>query len=131
MTFPRAWLGAAPVLAAAVLLSSTSVSAVVSYGGDANPSAAIVVRFIGAVIVLYGLPRFTGTPMRLERRERLIAIVGSVRAGLIMNFEPVASVVLAYAVLGQTLTPLQLAGGALVISALIAARWDGRRSTGT
>lgn len=56
------------------------------------------------------------------------AMIGSVRTSLIMNSEPVATIVLGYLVLGQTLTPLQLLGAAFVISGLVAARWDGRRS---
>ena len=46
--------------------------------------------------------------------------IGSIRASLVMNFEIVAAVVLGYLVLGQTLTPLQLVGGAFVILALVA-----------
>lgn len=44
--------------------------------------------------------------------------LGPVRAGFYMNFEPVASVLLAALILGQTLAPVQLAGAALVIAAL-------------
>ncbi len=39
-----------------------------------------------------------------------------------MNFEAVSAIVLGYLVLGQTLTPLQLAGAAIVIGALFVAR---------
>lgn len=46
------------------------------------------------------------------------ARVGPVRTGFVMNFEPVASVLLAAALLGQTLAPVQLAGAALVVAAL-------------
>jgi drug/metabolite transporter (DMT)-like permease len=55
------------------------------------------------------------------------SMIGSVRTALIMNFEPVSAVVLGYLVLGQTLTPLQLVGGALVISALFVAHLRWRR----
>jgi drug/metabolite transporter (DMT)-like permease len=41
-----------------------------------------------------------------------------------MNFEPVATAILGFLILGQTLTPLQLLGGAFVIMALFAARWE-------
>ena len=43
---------------------------------------------------------------------------GGVRAGFYMNFEPIASVVLAALILGQRLAPVQLAGAGLVIAAL-------------
>jgi drug/metabolite transporter (DMT)-like permease len=44
--------------------------------------------------------------------------LGAARASFYMNFEPVASVLLAALILGQTLAPVQLAGAALVIAAL-------------
>ena len=46
------------------------------------------------------------------------ARIGPMRAGFYMNFEPVATVVLAAMILGQKLAPVQLAGAALVIGAL-------------
>ena len=55
------------------------------------------------------------------------ARIGPMRAGFYMNFEPVASVLLAALILGQTLAPVQLAGAALVICALFLFR-SGRAS---
>jgi drug/metabolite transporter (DMT)-like permease len=46
------------------------------------------------------------------------ARIGPMRSGFYMNFEPIAAVLLAALVLGQTLAPVQLAGAALVICAL-------------
>lgn len=46
------------------------------------------------------------------------ARLGPMRTGFTMNFEPIAAVVLAAAILGQKLAPVQLAGGALVVAAL-------------
>jgi drug/metabolite transporter (DMT)-like permease len=43
---------------------------------------------------------------------------GPTRTGFFMNFEPIASVLLAALILGQTLAPVQLAGAALVVAAL-------------
>jgi drug/metabolite transporter (DMT)-like permease len=43
---------------------------------------------------------------------------GPARTGFTMNFEPIASVLLAALILGQTLAPVQLAGAALVVAAL-------------
>ena len=290
MTLSRPVLGALLVLVAATVFSATSVSAVVSYEGGANPMAVIAIRFFGAIAVLYGLLRLTGAQLRLSRRDRTIALllgavqaaqsyflytsfnhipvamtmiifyvypllvglfasaigqerltwslgaglvvafigltlvfnvtgeglntigsvfaglaavswtvivvmsaylmrggdsrpvtlhiqtsaavifaivlvvtgdvvlpttvkgwtgyllmplfygiaisaffaanamIGSVRTSLIMNSEPVATIILGFLVLGQTLTPLQLLGAAFVIGGLVAARWDGRRA---
>jgi drug/metabolite transporter (DMT)-like permease len=55
------------------------------------------------------------------------ARMGPMRVGFYMNFEPVAAVVLAALILGQTLAPVQLAGAALVICALFLFR-SGRAS---
>ena len=44
--------------------------------------------------------------------------IGATRAGFYMNFEPIASVLLAALILGQRLAPVQLAGAGLVIAAL-------------
>lgn len=44
--------------------------------------------------------------------------LGTSKSGFYMNFEPIASVLLAVPILGQRLAPIQLAGGALVIAAL-------------
>ncbi len=46
------------------------------------------------------------------------ARIGPMRAGFYMNFEPVATVLLAALILGQKLAPVQLAGAGLVIGAL-------------
>ena len=59
--------------------------------------------------------------------------LGPMRVGFYMNFEPIASVILAALILGQRLEPIQLAGGALVVGALFVFRPSGggvRRSAG-
>jgi drug/metabolite transporter (DMT)-like permease len=47
-----------------------------------------------------------------------IRLVGPVRTGILALFEPVVGVVLAAIVLGETLRPVQLVGGALVLAAV-------------
>lgn len=44
--------------------------------------------------------------------------IGPARTGFFMNFEPIAAVLLAALILGQTLAPIQLVGAALVVAAL-------------
>jgi drug/metabolite transporter (DMT)-like permease len=52
-----------------------------------------------------------------------VAALGPVRAALVMNFEPVASVILAWLILGQRLSAGQLVGAAFVVGAItLAAR---------
>jgi drug/metabolite transporter (DMT)-like permease len=48
--------------------------------------------------------------------------LGPVKTALILNLEPVSSVVLGFLVLDQRLTPLQLVGVALVVGAILFAR---------
>lgn len=51
-----------------------------------------------------------------------ISMIGSIRAALIMNIEPVFTITAGFLVLGQTLTRMQLLGAALVIAAVFAVR---------
>ena len=59
-----------------------------------------------------------------------IALIGSIRASLLMNLEPVFSIAAGFLILGQVLTPLQLAGAALVIGAVFAVRIEKARPAG-
>lgn len=55
--------------------------------------------------------------------------IGGGPAGMLMNLEPVFTVVLAPFVLGETLTPMHIAGGILVIgSVYVSERWGARQS---
>lgn len=56
-----------------------------------------------------------------------VSLIGSVRTSLFMNIEPIATITLGFLVLGQVLTPLQLVGAAMVISAIFALKWDADR----
>ncbi|MDP6175916.1 MAG: DMT family transporter, partial [Rhodospirillales bacterium] len=53
-----------------------------------------------------------------------IGMIGPVRVALFMNFEPVTSVMLGIALLGQPMTALQLFGAALVVAAIVWAGWS-------
>ncbi len=56
-----------------------------------------------------------------------IAMIGSIRASLLMNLEPVFTIAAGFVILGQILTPLQLVGAALVIGAVLAVRIEKAR----
>ena len=49
------------------------------------------------------------------------AMIGPVRTSLFLNFEPVSTIFLGFFILGQVLTPLQLMGAAIVITAIVVA----------
>ena len=55
-----------------------------------------------------------------------LRLVGPSEAAILSTFEPVVTVALAYAVLGERLAPAQLLGGALVLAAVLAVRIPAR-----
>ena len=76
MIMSRYWLGVCLVLLCAITFPSSSITAVIAYegGSGANPLAVIMIRFVGAIGVLYPLLKATGVPLRLSARERKYAI---------------------------------------------------------
>ena len=52
-----------------------------------------------------------------------MSIIGPVRSALFANLEPIASVVIGTTLLGQAMSPLQLAGAALVLGAIVFTAW--------
>ena len=55
-----------------------------------------------------------------------VAAAGPVRPSLVMNVEPVVTIVLGYFILDQVLSGMQLVGATLVVAAVAAVRWQGR-----
>ncbi|MBV8165984.1 MAG: EamA family transporter [Alphaproteobacteria bacterium] len=55
-----------------------------------------------------------------------IAILGPFKAALVLNIEPVDSMIFGYLLLGQTMSPVQLLGAACVIAAITLGRASGR-----
>lgn len=51
-----------------------------------------------------------------------VSAIGPFRTSLVMNWEPIASIILSALLLGQLLSPVQLAGAALVVAALVLVR---------
>ena len=56
-----------------------------------------------------------------------IGYLGPMRSSLVMNLEPVASILFGILLLGQILTPIQLGGAAIVIAAVVAVKLDDLR----
>ena len=57
-----------------------------------------------------------------------IARIGAIRSGLVMNLEPVGSIVLGFVLLSQILTVRQLIGAAIVIFTVTAVKWFEQKS---
>jgi drug/metabolite transporter (DMT)-like permease len=55
--------------------------------------------------------------------------VGATAASILSTLEPVVTVALAFAVFGESLGPVQLLGGALVLAAVLVVRAPGRVAT--
>ena len=55
-----------------------------------------------------------------------LARVGPSAASILSTLEPVVTVGLAAAAFGESLSPLQLLGGALVLSAVVVMQWPAR-----
>lgn len=58
-----------------------------------------------------------------------VRLIGPVRISTVMNLEPIATILIAVALLGETLGNSQLLGGAVVITAVVLAQWPRRRVT--
>ena len=58
-----------------------------------------------------------------------ISKIGGVRASLVMNLEPVATIALGFVLLEQVLTARQLLGAAIVLAAVTAVKWFGGEKT--
>ncbi|MEE2761285.1 MAG: DMT family transporter [Pseudomonadota bacterium] len=50
-----------------------------------------------------------------------VSMIGAVRVSLFLNFEPVATIAIGALILGQILTPLQLLGATIVVTAVVIA----------
>jgi drug/metabolite transporter (DMT)-like permease len=110
-----------------ILAGSTTIAIVVTIltsgvGALALPlgNAGLFALLVGVGLFAAALPSF----MFLTGIRRL----GPVRAGILMLFEPVVGAALAALVLNESLSPLQLAGGATI---LVAAALVRRARTGT
>ena len=81
MNRDRVWFGVCLVLFAAVVLAATSIAAVISFQGGANPSAIVVIRFFGGVFVLFALLLVSRASAGLSMHDRIIAFaIGAAQA---------------------------------------------------
>jgi drug/metabolite transporter (DMT)-like permease len=101
----------------------TSTSAAVAAGtwaGDALlwPRSALGLAAVAGVCMLYAI----GLVALFTSATR----IGPLRTGLVMNLEPLVAIGGSWLLLGQGLTPTQLAGGALVIAGVVGAQMGKR-----
>lgn len=94
-----------------VVVAVVTIAAGAATTGFRWPADATGWTGLTLLTVLYGTA-ITGLFVVLPR-------LGAVNNAAIMNFEPVAALGMAWAVLGQTVSPVQLLGGAIVIGAIV------------
>jgi drug/metabolite transporter (DMT)-like permease len=136
--------GVALAASAAVALASTSViGARVLRGGDplamvwqmiatSTTVFCLLVPFLGGLVFPHGLEgwlAFAGSSFGFVFGAMLfysmLARIGAQRVAMVMNSEPIITIGLAVLILGETLTPVQMLGGALVIAAIVVVRLRG------
>jgi drug/metabolite transporter (DMT)-like permease len=98
------------------LVGVLALAAIGAQGGFHLPDQALGWVGLAALTFLYG----TGFTIMFTVLPRL----GVVANSAIMNVEPIFALVLAWAILGQSIAPSQVAGGLLVVAAVI---WLGLR----
>ncbi len=98
------------------MVAAIALAVVAMQGGPHLPDAAAGWWGLFALTFLYG----TAITILFTVLPRL-GVVGN---SAIMNIEPIFALVLAWAILGQTIAPVQVAGGLLVVATVI---WLGRR----
>ncbi len=93
----RLLAGAGLALLSSLAFAALTVSAVLAYREGADPMAAVIIRFPGAIVVLMALLLISGKTMRLGRRDTLVCwglgiLVGAQSFTLYKSFEliPVA-----------------------------------------
>jgi drug/metabolite transporter (DMT)-like permease len=85
-------------------------------GGSASPLD--VPSGLWPILLAFG---FVATALAIQTFYAGVRRIGAARASIVSTVEPVYTIVLAMLLLGETLAPVQVAGGVLVIAAVILA----------
>ncbi len=104
----------------ALATCSVSIVAVTATGGPALPAGAAGWTAFGAMLATF-VVGFICT-------YNAIRLIGAVRTATVMNLEPVATILIAVALLGESLASRQILGGAVVLAAIALAQWPRFRS---
>jgi drug/metabolite transporter (DMT)-like permease len=109
-------------LAALVLTGATASFTVVGVG-----TGSLDLSLSGETWLWLALMALVSTVVAVSAFFAGLRRVGPSEAAILSTFEPVVTVALAFAALGERLTPAQLAGGALVLSAVVLLQMPARR----
>lgn len=135
------------LLAALIYSGYILVGSRLPAGGSASASSAVIISAAAAVYGVVGLARGLHLPQTAAGWGAIVAIavlgtalaigfflagldrLGPVRASVYSTLEPVFTLVLAAVFLGEAVTPLRAAGGALILAAVVVlARADAPRT---
>jgi drug/metabolite transporter (DMT)-like permease len=116
--------GPDPAAAAALMTTSTAAMyAVLTLATGGSLSPAVVPVDLWPPILAFGA---VATALAIQAFYAGVRRVGAARASIISTVEPVYTISLAVILFGETLTPIQVAGGLLVLFAVLLAE-SGRR----
>jgi drug/metabolite transporter (DMT)-like permease len=90
-------------------------------------SGQILVSWTAARVTLLGGFVLLGTAIPVLSFIMGLRLIGASRAAILSTFEPASTVVLAVLLLGESGSPLQYVGGALVLASVIALEGPGWR----
>ena len=100
---------------AAILLVAT-----LGVGGITLPASSIGWWGAFGVVLCQGL----SIPLLYASLPR----IGPEKAAMLNNIQPVTSVLMAYLLFGELLTPVQILGGAMVLGGILLMQWQDRRN---
>lgn len=123
--------GAAPDPAAAAAIMTTATAATyaaLAAGTGASISPADVPTDSWLLLLAFGL---VATALAIQAFYAGVRRIGAARASIVSTVEPVYTIVLAVLLFGETLAPIQVVGGILVLGAVILAEAGGGERGGT
>lgn len=115
--------GVPPVSATATIMTAAALVWI----AFTTLSGQIVVAWTASRVVLLGGFVLLGTAIPVLTFIMGLRLIGASRAAILSTFEPASTVVLAVLILGESGSPLQYVGGALVLGSVIALEGPGWR----
>lgn len=110
-----------PAVSSAVVISSTAIVYAVLTVATDSPRPTAPIGWLGVVCLA-----LISTVMSLTLFLAGLRLVGPVRASTLSTVEALSAVIVAWAFMGEPLTPVQMVGGAMIISAAV---WTARTTS--
>ena len=120
--FSFRWMGRQPrivLMTYTFAISAIGVAAVTLLSGNSLSTAAWVPGVWGLLALIVLIPTVIAVLLYL----RGLGGLGAAQAAIISTFEPLFTILLAMAVLGERLSPLQWAGAVILLAGVVLAEW--------